>query len=548
MYPEAPRSTATAPQSFLVAFSTRKELRVRINRSLGLALLGAFVTLVAAPTLAQHEAHPMPADEVGVVSFANSGAPAAQADFLYGLAQLHNFEYEDALAAFGRALAIDPSFAMAAWGEAMTFNHPLWQEQDLEKGRAALAKLGATPAERLAKVPTEREKAYWSAIEILYGEGTKEERDFRYADAMAALQARFPDDVDAAAFHALSLLGTTHAGRDVRVYMRSAGILEEAWPKAQRHPGLAHYLIHSYDDPIHAPLGLRAARIYADVAPNAGHAQHMTSHIFLALGFWEETAKANETALAVMNRSRHHKGLHDRACGHFPSWLHYAYLQLGRDGDARRVLEACRAEATGEHAIKPKDGGDDPDRSSLGSYLMMWTRQLLDTEEWSGEIAQWEIDPGARPAARLSYAFARGFAAVRRGDLGAAKAERVRLIEARRELDAQPEAERAKDRGPWQRAEILAAQLDALIFAAEGKKDGALARVEAAAKIEEGMPFGFGPPFIDKPSHELWGELALAAGDPTRAAAAFEAALARAPQRAMSVAGLAKAKTGTEKK
>ncbi|PYQ63020.1 MAG: hypothetical protein DMF53_11485, partial [Acidobacteria bacterium] len=238
-------------------------------RYTALPLLLTLLLVSSAPTLAQ--------TGVGEVSFANSGSPAAQASFLRGLALLHNFEYEDAAAEFHKAQAIDPGFAMAYWGEAMTYTHPVWMQQNAAAARAALGRLGATPEARLAKAKTERERDYLRAVEILYGDGTKEERDFRYADAMAALHQRYPDDVDATAFYALSLLGTAHQGRDFAVYMKSAALLEEVFPTHQHHPGVLHYLIHSYDDPIHAPLGLRAARLYGTVAPNAGHALHMTS-------------------------------------------------------------------------------------------------------------------------------------------------------------------------------------------------------------------------------------------------------------------------------
>jgi hypothetical protein len=233
----------------------------------------------------------MAAPAYGHVDFANSGAPTAQGDFLDGLALLHDFEYDAAAAAFRRAESADPDFAMAYWGEAMTFNHPVWMQQDLAAARAALNRLAPSSAMRRVKAQTEREKAYLGAAEILYGDGTKENRDVRYEDAMATLHARYPDDVDAAAFYALSILGSAHAGRDVATYMRSAAVLEEAWVSHRDHPGLLHYLIHSYDDPAHAPLGLRAARLYAKIAPDAGHAQHMTSHIFLALGMWTATSR-----------------------------------------------------------------------------------------------------------------------------------------------------------------------------------------------------------------------------------------------------------------
>jgi len=236
--------------------------------------------------------------QYGHVVFANSGSPAAQKDFLEGLALLHDFEYPAAADAFRRAQTTDPDFAMAYWGEAMTFNHPVWMQQDLNAGRAALNKLAPSPAERREKAKTDREKEYLDAIEVLYGEGTKEERDFRYMEVMAKLHAHYPDDIDATAFYGLAILGTAHEGRNETKYMRAAGVLEETWIDNRNHPGLLHYLIHSYDDPTHAALGLRAARLYAKIAPDAGHAQHMTSHIFLALGMWKETVDANIAAIA----------------------------------------------------------------------------------------------------------------------------------------------------------------------------------------------------------------------------------------------------------
>src|ERR1051325_7126344 len=207
--------------------------------------------------------------QYGHVVFANSGSPAAQKDFLEGLALLHDFEYPAAADAFRRAQTTDPAFAMAYWGEAMTYNHPVWMQQDLSAGRAALQKLASTSAERVAKAKTEREKAYLRAADVLYGEGSKFDRDLLFEKAMAKLHADYPGDVDGTAFYGLAILGTAHAGRNTATYMRAAGVLEEAWIDHREHPGLVHYLIHCYDDPDHAPLGLRAARIYARIAPDA---------------------------------------------------------------------------------------------------------------------------------------------------------------------------------------------------------------------------------------------------------------------------------------
>ena len=159
---------------------------------------------------------------------------------------------------------------------------------------------------------------------------------------MAKLYARFPDDVDAAAFYGLAILGTAHAGRDIPTYMRAARVLEEAWIDHRDHPGVVHYLIHSYDDPAHAPLGLRAARIYAKIAPDAGHAQHIDLAHFSPLGMWREVVRANVAAIADVNRIRKANGKNPARCGHYATWLEYGYLQLGQTDKATSAVAECR--------------------------------------------------------------------------------------------------------------------------------------------------------------------------------------------------------------
>ena len=259
------------------------------------------VLLSSALTLARQPA-------LGSVSFENSGAPAAQESFLAGLAQLHNFEYPAAAELFRRAQQIDPGFAMAYWGEAMTYNHPVWMEQDRGAARKALARLAPTREARVARAKTPREQTYLRAVEILYGDADKQACDLAYADAMAELHRAYPDDPDAAAFYALALLGTAHEGRDFTIYMRAASIVEPVFRDHPNHPGAAHYLIHSYDDPVHAPLGLRAARAYSRIAPSAGHAQHMTSHIFFGLGRWDDAIAAGEKAVRLNPTNAYAKG------------------------------------------------------------------------------------------------------------------------------------------------------------------------------------------------------------------------------------------------
>ena len=475
----------------------------------------------------------------GRVEFRNSGAPSAQADFLEGMALLHDFEYPAAAAAFRRAQAVDPSFAMAYWGEAMTFNHPIWMEQNLKAARDALNKLAPTASARRDRAKTEREKAYFDALEILYGDGSKQERDFRYEDAMAKLHAHYPDDVDAAAFYGLAILGTAHAGRDVPTYMRAAGVLEEAWTNHRDHPGLVHYLIHSYDDPAHAPLGLRAARIYAKIAPDAGHAQHMTSHIFLALGMWPEVVQANLAAMADVDRARKAAGKGPARCGHYPSWLGYGYLQLGQVEKARSAVAACRDSVQSQAAMDHPGMAMDPDASLSGSFANMRLRYLLDTGDWTGEIAGWTVPKSAGAGARLDFAFARAVGEITQGRRDAARQAISELEAVGREVADIKTKSADPDPSYRVRPEIFLLQARAQLAELERDFAGAERLMLQAAELEDKLPIAFGPPTIDKPSHELLGEFLLRRGRKDEAHAEFEKAVARTPGRRLTEQGFA---------
>jgi tetratricopeptide (TPR) repeat protein len=484
------------------------------------------------------------APEYGRVEFANSGAPTAQADFRDGLALLHDFEYDSAAAAFRRAESADPDFAMAYWGEAMTFNHPVWMQQDLNSARAALNRLAPSSVARRSKAQTEREKAYLDAIEILYGDGTKEDRDVRYEDAMAKVLAHYPDDVDAAAFYGLSILGSAHGGRDVATYMRSAAVLEEAWTGHREHPGLVHYLIHSYDDPAHAPLGLRAARIYAKIAPDAGHAQHMTSHIFLALGMWAATVDANVAAIAAVNRTRLAAGKKPVGCGHYSSWLGYAYLQLGNVESARSTLAACRAAMEGALPMEHSAHSMDPDDSMTASFANMRLRYLLETGEWSGEVAQWTVPTNAGPSAQLDFAFARALGEITQGHIVAAR-EAIRKLETLARFVVELEA-KGGDPDPTDRVrpEILLEEARGLMAEQENHLATADKLLRRAVALEATLPIAFGPPTIDQPTHELLGAFLLRHGQRIEARTEFEKAVAAAPGRRLAENGLRAASNG----
>jgi tetratricopeptide (TPR) repeat protein len=475
---------------------------------------------------------------VGSVSFANSGAAAAQADFLTGLAQLHNFQYTQAAEAFRRARAIDPDFAMAYWGEAMTHNHAVWMQQDRAAARAVLEKLGATPEARAAKAPTPREKAYLAALETLYGEGDKYERDRRYALAMERLHADYPDDIDATCFYALALLGTSHAGRDVPTYMKAAALMEEIFEQHPRHPGAAHYLIHSVDDSVHAPLGLRAARAYSKIAPDSSHAMHMTSHIFLGLGMWDDVVAANEAAVRLSNPGARIETATGTGCGHATIWLAYGYLQQGRFTDAQRLVETCAA-ATRDRTEAPT-GADalDYDFSAVGALSAMRSRHLIDSGDWSGPVAAIEVRDGVVVAEYLRD-FADAYGVVRYGDVADAAAALARAERSAERFTAEAVEVGLPEEAPIRRVPLIQRdELEGLLRVRQGDVDGGLALLAKAAAGEQAIPMEYGPPSLAKPANELLGEVLLELDRPREARAAFEAAQVLAPGRGHSLIGL----------
>jgi tetratricopeptide (TPR) repeat protein len=466
-----------------------------------------------------------PAQSVGETSFENSGAPAAQAEFARGLAQLHNFEYDDAAAHFRKAQEIDVAFAMAYWGEAMTKNHPVWHQQDREAGREVLKRLGTTAGARAAKAKTDREKLYLQAVEILYGDGAKADRDQEYEAAMERIHTKYPNDVDAASFYALSILGSAEHGRDFAIYMRAAAVLEEVFPSHRTHPGVVHYLIHSYDDAIHAPLGLRAARIYSQIAPDAGHAQHMTSHIFLALGMWDEVIKANQTAMAVVDQHRAAMGKAPGSCGHYGEWLHYAYLQRGRIEDARAILIKCREEVGA-------------DKSKVESFTQMRTDFLINSQLWGDAAATWNFpDLADHVDSQLTFDFATALSKLKQHDAHAQEAV-AHFEDTRRQFVIWNAKQEPPNESAGTRAEILGGELKALLEVSRGRPANAIDRLKTLALQEHALPVEFGPPFVNKPVEELLGEILTEQHDLAGAHRAFTAALAGAPGRMVATAGL----------
>ncbi|MEM7702925.1 MAG: hypothetical protein AAF251_13375 [Pseudomonadota bacterium] len=506
-----------------------------------IVLAGAALAL-GTPTQAQrHDEHTAKSDfapeRVGAeyMVMETSANEAAKAPFLRGLALLHNFEYAFAAKEFRKAQEADPDFVMAYWGEAMTHNHPLWAEQDRDTAQGILGRLGADPAARAAKARSDKERQWLAAVETLYApEGTKIERDLAYLSAMQAMLAADPEDIDVRAFTGLATLGSSHGGRQIVIYMEAAGVLEPGFMTHSMHPGILHYLIHSYDDPTHAPLGERMAERYAVVAPDAGHAQHMVSHIYLALADWEATEKANVNASKVVNLQRAAQGQPDTSCGHYNEWLAYALLQQGKD--ARGLISECVAQI-GDAAAKAKAEGKDSVRGSWSAARVALFLGV-DEGEWLDPI-DFPTGPSLWPA-RFIQAHGQ-FLRYHASDLAMAKAGLSEMKSIYDEMQSMPGARGESNRGSWLVRAIERGE--ALVQMDEGDRAAGLKALEVAAAAELALPIVFGPPSIFKPSYEILGEIHLAEGRKAKAAAAFEKSLKLAPGRKLSLAGLERART-----
>ncbi|MCG2589975.1 hypothetical protein [Rhodohalobacter sulfatireducens] len=470
---------------------------------------------------------------LGEINFPNSGSTAAQSDFIEGVLFLHNFEYEDAARAFRRAQETDPDFALAYWGEAMTHNHPIWMQQDRNEARRVLEKLGDSVEERQANAPTQREKDYLMTVELLYGntseseDKSKNERDFLYRDAMEDLHNTYPDDHEAAAFYGLSILGTAHEGRDYSIYMYAAGELLPIWTENQKHPGAAHYLIHSFDDPVHAPLGLPMARVYSEIAPAAAHAQHMTSHIFLALGMWEDVVDANIIARRVQTDRQKELNEKTTVCGHYPWWLQYGYLQKGEAGEAMDILRTCKERVEGE-------GSGDNLFGELWHYGVMMSHQIIDTENWES-INEWKEDFSTETTAGRNYYFTSALAALKNNNIS----EATQFLEDLKSLNVSSMYNEDEE------LDIQIMQIESLLLIENGEHEEGLELLEKAVIAESELPVSFGPPTIVKPSYELLGDVLTELGRNNEAIDAYEKQLERTPERRRSLIGKEQARTLT---
>jgi len=506
-------------------------------------------TVARAETPAAHEGHgeaaaTLAAPDLGHVVFPTSTrVPAAQAAFERGLLWLHLFEYPQAARAFQDAQALDPGFALAYWGEAMTYTHALWNQDEPDAARAALAKFGATPQARAARIADARERQWFDTAEQLFGAGSVAERDARFLAAAAALAAKYPDDDEAQLLHALALLGVTRGVRDENNYLQAAAIARAVLARSPSHPGAAHLWIHGMDEPAHAAGALEPAQALAKIAPDAGHAQHMTSHIFLALGRWDDVVAANEEATRVTDAELAAAGLPPFPCGHYIEWLQYGYYQQGRPKAAQRLLDACATQGAAAvawfeaHPDQPFRAFKTPAAMRQrwhSSLVAMRAVAVVATAPRRDANATLQIDTSDIGREAGWDHFARGYAAASADDLATAQAELAALDA----IVAQPPGPRDyPTMGAY--LGVIRDVLAASILNSQGKVDEAIALVTAAGERYAALPVDFGPPVPVKPPFELAGEWLGGQGRQQQAVAMFNRSLALAPRRAASMYGRA---------
>jgi hypothetical protein len=504
---------------------------MRMEARMRRLLFCAVITLaLVAPAAAQLQ-------DVGQLSFPTSGSAAAQQHFLRGVAILHSFGWKQAIAEFKLAQKAQPDFAMAYWGESLAYNHPLQAEQDNKNPRAVLARLGPDRAARLAKAPTAREKGFLTAVEELWAEGGDwRQRRLAYMRAMERLHKQFPTDDEVTAFYALSLLSGGAAVDDstFRYNTKAGALAMSVFERNSKHPGAVHYIIHAFDDPVHAPLALKAAKVYADIVPAVSHAVHMPTHIFIQHGMWNEVVNQNVRAFQIA-KDLWEPGDVPGDMSHSGDWGQYGFLQQGDYAGARnRVDLFAQMTETTKH------------QRAVGALALQKARYIIETEEW-------KVQPVADNASDETV-LANGFSAVKTGDLATAeKMEALLAAKAKSAPGGVAAAGAHADHAPAPTApgpggpdagkavRIMHKELAALIALARGDKDQAVTLLRDAVQIEESMrpPNGAADPI--KPSHELLGEVLLEAGKPAEAADAFEASLLRMPNRARSLMGAVKA-------
>lgn len=483
--------------------------------------------------IAPPQQQPPPAHQgVGTVRFATSCSATAQPLFNHAVALLHSFAFSQATDGFNAVLRADPRCAMAWWGLALTawgnpFAAGIKPAAQIQRGLDAVAQARSTGA------ATVRESLYIAAAGRLYERADSADQRTRllaYRDAMAELATREPQDTEAVIFHALALaISADPADKTYASQLAAGATLERLLAALPDHPGLAHYIIHSYDVPPLAPRALGAARRYSKIAPAVSHALHMPSHTYTRVGYWEQSIAAN---VAASDAARREAAVAEEL--HAADYRVYAHLQMAQDRAARRILAALPAIARRLDPTAIGTGG--APAAGYFAIAAIPARYALERGAWA-EAARLELRPSPFAFADAITCFARALGAARIGDTVAARAAIATLGRLQQQLVQGREAYWAEQ------VEIQRQAGEAWVAFAAGRIEAALAEMRAAAEREDATEKNAITPGPLAPARELLGEMLLAAREPAQALAAFEATLEHEPNRFRAIAGAAKAAT-----
>lgn len=469
-----------------------------------------------------HHHEELTQEQLGTVHFPVSCSPDVQKSFEKGVALLHSFWYEESGKAFQEIRKQDPKCAMAYWGEGMSSWHQLWGRPDAKAIKKELSGLKKT--EKLQN-STERERDYIAALKLFYSNGKQdhEKRAKAYSDAMEKVYQKYPEDHEAAAFYALSLLASEPEGDTTFGNRKKAGaVLEKLFDTEPNHPGVAHYLIHSYDKPQLAELGLPAARRYAQIAPFAPHAVHMPSHIFARVGDWQSSIKSNQASIEATRKTA---AMHMGGAGHqfhAMDYLIYAYLQSGREADAQKEIDEVKT-------LPEMDMGGERDMKTfaMSKFPAMYAVEL---HRWSDAAALPVVTKAAAGDRAYTY-WARAIGNARSGNLAAAKKDLA-------EIDAIGKGKGANNPGydeDW--IKMLYDEANAWVLRGDGKNDEAVASLKKAAEHEDSV----GEEQTSMPAREILADLLLELNRPAEALVEYRSALKFNPKRFDGLYGAARA-------
>ena len=476
---------------------------------------------------------------LGVIKHQFPVSPEAKEDFDKGLLLLYSFEYVDANEAFLAAQTADKNEIMAYWGEAMCYYKALWGRVDVEAGREVMAKLGATSKERLAKTEDGIEREFWQAIEILYGEGELKDRNEAYVSHMENLYERYPEDLEVAAFYSLGLMWADYNNQE---YLdKSAEVAAGIIAENPTHPGGLHYMIHANDNPKYAQMAINAANEYAKVAPDAAHALHMPSHIYVALGMWNEVVSSNIESYGASLDRIDKKGLDGTERGyHSMAWLHYGYLQQGNYDQAAILLK--------EMMSYHKDG------TASNSYtIVMQNEQRIESGEWLEGVEPIDVDYNNLGLAGKSQKhFLTSLIAFDNND-ATIIAEEIETMHMHLEI-AKPlvgddgiavcvagPTRFAPNQGQITKTNVVIHQMEALIAMLNNDDRAVEMHLKEATNLEVSGSYDSGPPFIAYPSFEQYGDWLLTKDRAAEALVQFDLSLESRTNRAKALRGKIKA-------